>query len=150
MSTDRTPHLLIPSCAQCDAIGLREMPELLSDIEERFGFEVLKAFLLEYGGRHYGVAVRPKVDRTGSDLAELHQWLQGRCVAGSIAIPLGPVALSTRIAWTIAVHLRDGWSLAATARAVACDLRTVSLHKQRLVKRGWLRASLPTPERETP
>jgi hypothetical protein len=46
------------------------------------------------------------------------------------------------------VHLRDGLSLAATARAVACEVRTVSGHKKRLVKIGWLRAALPNPERK--
>lgn len=148
MPTDRTPHLLIPTCAQCDDIGLREMPELLCEIEGRFGFEVLKTFLLEFGGRDYCVTVRPRSDRTQPDLAHLNKWLRDRCVSGRIAVPLGNVSLQTRVAWTIAVHLRNGWSLAATAQAVACDLRTVSLHKQRLVKLGWLRASLPKPERE--
>jgi hypothetical protein len=61
---------------------------------------------------------------------------------------LGNLALQTRVAWTIAVHLRNGLSLAATARAVACEARTVSGHKKRLVKIGWLRATLPNPERK--
>lgn len=148
MQTDRTPHLLIPTCAQCDEIALREMPELLCDIEDRFGFDVLKAFLFEFGGRQYSVSVRPNAARKQSGVSDLHEWLHHRCVAGKISVPLGNIALQTRLAWTIALHLRAGWSLAVIAQAVACEARTVSLHKNRLVKIGWLRAALPNPERK--
>jgi hypothetical protein len=148
MQTDRTPHLLIQTCAQCDEIAVREMPELLCAIEDRFGFDVLKAFLFEFGGRQYSISIRPNARRKQSALSDLHDWLHERCVAGTIPVPMGNLALQTRIAWTVAVHLRDGLSLAATARAVACEVRTVSGHKKRLVKIGWLRAALPNPERK--
>lgn len=146
METDLTPHLLIPTCAQCDEIGLREMPELLCDIEAAFGFDVLKAFLFAYGGGEYYVKVLPTVATKQSDLWPLHLWLKQRLYGGKITIPMGNIALITRVAWTIAMRLREGWSLATIARAVGCDTRTVSMHKKRLIKIGWLRAALPNPE----
>lgn len=148
MQTDLTPHLLIPTCTQCDEIALREMPELLCDIETQFGTALLTEFLFAYGGRQYSVSVRPTEERKASRLWPVHEFMRSRCIAGDISIPMGTVAFTVRLAWTIALRLRDGWSLAEIARAVGCDTRTVSHHKKRLTKIGWLRAALPHPERQ--
>lgn len=148
MENDLTPHLLIPTCIQCDQIGLREMPELLCEIEAEFGFDVLIAFLSINGGRQYCVKVMPTMATKQSDLWPLHLWLKQRLYGGKITVPMGNIALVTRVAWTIAVRLREGWSLSSIARAVGCDTRTVSMHKQRLTKIGWLRTALPKSERK--
>lgn len=138
MKTDLTPHLLIPTCAECDAIALREMPELLCDIEAEFGFDMLKEFLFAHGGGQYCVKRQLSPEIKASPLLAVHVWMRARLYGGTVTIPMGNLSLNVRLAWTIATHLRAGMSLAATARATGCDARTVSAHKKRLVKIGWL------------
>ncbi len=146
MRTDPFPNLLFPSCAECAGIGYRHVPPLLWDMEDDQGADVMKAFVLEYGGQtikvseafqngfqnalHFGTKADP--------LTLARWWLYQNRGSGEIAVPLGPAARAARVAWTAYHMLKDGASLSQVADRTALDLRSVCNIKNKLRKIGAL------------
>ncbi|MGB3313022.1 MAG: helix-turn-helix domain-containing protein [Albidovulum sp.] len=152
MSNDPTPHLLFPTCAECNRIGLPAMPGTLRDMERDLGPHVLRAFLMAHGGREYCVrATVPDTARPGP-LGQADDWMRARFGAGRVNIPKGPAAQSARLAWTIFTRLAAGWSLARIAEATGCHTRTVSQRKKLFLDLGVLCPGRlpPTPQPREP
>ena len=55
MSNDPYPLLLFPTCAEAGGIGL-SVPELLWDLEDACGPDVIKAVVLAFGGREISLS----------------------------------------------------------------------------------------------
>lgn len=131
MSRDPTPHLLFPSRADCNRIGLPLMPELLRDMERDIGAEPVRAFLLAYGGREF--ATRAEA------------WMHTHFPGERVTIPKGPSATSARLAWTIYNRLAEGWSHTRIAAATGCHTRTVSSRHNLFRSLGILPAAPTSP-----
>lgn len=142
MRTDPFPNLLFPSCAECAGIGYRHVPPLLWDMEDDCGADVMKAFVLEYGGQTIKVSEAFQNAfclASGLDpLTAARGWLYQNRGSGEIAVPLGPAARAARVAWTAFNMLKDGASLSQVADRAAVDLRTVCNIKNKLRKIGAL------------
>ena len=124
MSRDPTPHLLFPSCADCNRIGLPLMPAMLRDMERDIGAEPVRAFLLAYGGREF--ATRAARSAAKNDETRAEAWMHTHFPGERVTIPKGPSATSARLAWTIYNRLAEGWSHTRIAAATGCHTRTVS------------------------
>ncbi len=134
-----TGTLLIPTCADCEMIGL-DMPELLVRMEAELGAETTAAFLAEWGGRTYGIR-RTAARGAGEAFNEVNAWLLEEIGHGRVQIPLGPFGWQARLAWTIYSALTDGMSHDRIARAYGVGVRNVTNHRRRFEARGLLRNS---------
>lgn len=145
---DRTADetLAYPSCAECQSIGIA-MPDILVRLEDAVGAEVLLPFLLDRGGREFGVPVRPGGDDPHSAVTA---WLRNEFGWGRLTIPRGPITHQARLAWTIYLWLRAERSLSEIARALNIHIRTVCNHKSRLTARGLLAAPGAKTQKDVP
>lgn len=147
MNGDPTPNLLFPSCSDCDRIGLHVMPEMLRSMERDVGPDGVLAFLIAYGGREFlASASGPRANGSAAE-----KWMDARYPGEKVVIPKGPTAHSARLAWTIFMHLQQGWSLARISGATGCTVRTVCNRKRLFREIGFL-ADGPTstnPHQET-
>lgn len=142
MSFDPTPHLLFPSCADCNRIGLPPMPEMLRTMERDVGAAAVREFLLAYGGREF--KARAASSESLADDTPAEAWMHKHYCGEKITIPMGPAANSARLAWTIFARLAEGWSLARIATATGYHLRTISNRKNLFLALGVLPAA-PAP-----
>ncbi|THD81539.1 hypothetical protein E7811_16675 [Aliigemmobacter aestuarii] len=111
MANDLFPNLLFPTCAECAGIDMH-VPEMLWDIEDECGFDVLKPFLLEYAGRELRVTPKDAHDYSDDPVAVVKRHLSfalGQRL--KITVPQGPASREARLRWTIHQALRQGQSL---------------------------------------
>jgi hypothetical protein len=136
MMTDPFPNLLLPTCAECAGIGITNIPELLWAMEDACGEEVMKAMVLHYGGREFGVK-KPCPDKANQSLIDQGKaWIYQYRGVGRIVLPKGPAARNSRLAWTVYKLLKEGKSLNAVSEKTGADLRTVCNIKKRLRQIG--------------
>lgn len=140
MTTDPFPNLLFPTCAECAGIGITAMPDLLWDMEDDCGPEVMKAFVLAHGGREYAVPKEQEhvlpFERDPLRLAD--EWMRKRIGVGRITVSKGPGGRNNRVAWTAFKLLAAGASLSAVSEATGSDVRTICNIKAKLRKVGAL------------
>jgi hypothetical protein len=111
MTTDPTPHLLFPTCADCNRIGLPLLPGMLVAMEKDLGPDMLRAFLLAYGGREYATRrTAPDSPRDGP-LGQADAWMQAEFSGMKLQVPKGPASRAARVACTIWTRLCEGQSL---------------------------------------
>jgi len=144
MASDPTSRLDNPTWAECGRIGLY-VPDWLHEAGAELGSDVLRRFLLDHGGRELSLPSR----ELPPDADSVLDWMKRRFGWGKVLVPKGPLAHRSRIAWSIYRRLRDGRSLREIAEAVDLHVRTVSIHKQKLTRRGLLPAGGDTPTKET-
>jgi hypothetical protein len=143
MSNDPHSELDFPTCAEAAGIGFAAIPDMLWDMEDDCGAEVMKAMVLAYGGLELTVSKIHHFPWERDPLIQGRAWLWERLGPGSVRIPKGPGTRSARVAWTAFRLLRDGASLSAVSLATGCDMRTISNIKRKLRGIGAL------PEKDT-
>jgi hypothetical protein len=131
---------MFPTCAECAGIGITAIAPLLWDMEDDCGPEVMKAFVLAYGGREVSIGPVKTATEDQDLVQQAKAWIFKKRGAGKLRIPKGPGARAYRAAWTIYQLLKAGASLDETARRTGCDMRAVSNNKQRLRQIGALPA----------
>jgi hypothetical protein len=138
MTTDPTPHLLFPTCADCNRIGLPPLPEMLVAMEKALGPDVLRAFLLAYGGREYATRRTAPDSYRDGPLGKADAWMQAEYSGINIHVPKGPAARTGRVAFTIWTRLCEGQSLRQIATETDSTMRTVCNRKKLFTDMGVL------------
>lgn len=138
MTTDPTPHLLFPTCADCNRIGLPLMPAMLIAMEKDLGPDVLRAFLMAHNGREYATRrTAPETYRDGP-LGQADAWMQAEYTGVNLVVPKGPASRSARLAFTIWTRLCEGQSLRQIATETDSTMRTVCGRKRLFQDMGVL------------
>lgn len=135
MANDLTPHLLIPSCADCAAMGIH-VAGFLHDMEAAIGVDTLRDFLLTHGGREVLVPTGRKARSDPDTPTSALDWLTRNVGWGRLTIPKGPVAHRARVSFTVLTMRRDGKSIDQIAVATGIHSRSVSIILKRLAERG--------------
>ena len=137
------PHdLPIPTCAQCEAIGI-PIPPLYVEMEAALGAVALIDFVTRHGGREVTVPRRPT-----SETHEALRWLSEEIGHGKMVMPRGPLARRARVRFAVFQMIRDGYSVPQIARHLDMHIRSISTIKQQLTDLGQL-SRLVSCQKET-
>ncbi len=137
MAIDPTPHLLVPSCADCAAMGMH-VPEMLHEMEEDIDADAVRDFLLAHGGREFSIPVRHDLDTLPGRQMTATDWLVLNHGFGRITLPKGPAGHRMRVNFTVLTLRREGRSVGQIATATGIHSRSVSAILKRLTERGLL------------
>lgn len=135
MAIDPTPHLLVPTCADCAAMGIH-VPEMLHEMELGIGVAALRDFLMAHGGREFSIPVRQDPDAPADRAMTPTDWLIANHGWGRITLSKGPTAHRARVSFTVLTLPRQGRSITQIAAATGIHSRSVSGVLKRLTERG--------------